>query len=188
MEQEGKVGDYNDPSLFRRKSSGGGSRSSPTPMDAPSSWSARRAEAPYDQQHPISSPGAPPSGGAPGYQGAPQRNRSYAQVWCERRMEAIRNTVTRGSNEVPELLEMMDDLGVEKIAELDRKVERVRLEILEAKERQRRVDMEIANREMEIWMMREDAKALDMKIRRLRNNVEFIENDWVETDGADSEA
>mmetsp|Transcript_44789 Transcript_44789/g.173805 ORF Transcript_44789/g.173805 Transcript_44789/m.173805 type:complete len:84 (+) Transcript_44789:1054-1305(+) len=83
---------------------------------------------------------------------------------------------------------MMDDLGVEKIAELDRKVERVRLEILEAKERQRRVDMEIANREMEIWMMREDAKALDMKIRRLRNNVEFIENDWVETDGADSEA
>mmetsp|Transcript_44789 Transcript_44789/g.173803 ORF Transcript_44789/g.173803 Transcript_44789/m.173803 type:complete len:152 (+) Transcript_44789:453-908(+) len=106
MEQEGKVGDYNDPSLFRRKSSGGGSRSSPTPMDAPSSWSARRAEAPYDQQHPISSPGAPPSGGAPGYQGAPQRNRSYAQVWCERRMEAIRNTVTRGSNEVPELLEV----------------------------------------------------------------------------------
>ncbi|KAJ8906847.1 hypothetical protein NDN08_003331 [Rhodosorus marinus] len=187
MEQEGKVGDYNDPSLFRKRSSGGGSRSSPTSMDAGSSWSTRRAEAPYDQQHPISSPGVS-SGGAPGYQGAPQRNRSYAHVWCERRMEAIRKTVTRGSNEVPELLEMMDDLEVEKVADLDRKVERVRLEILEAKERQRRVDMEIANREMEIWMMREDAKALDMKIRRLRNNVEFIENDWVETDGADSES
>jgi len=103
-------------------------------------------------------------------------------------MEAIRNTVIRGSNEVPELLEMIDDLKVEKIADLDRKVERVRMEILAAKERQRRVDMEIANREMEIWMMREDAKALDMKIRRLRNNIEFIENDWVETGGADSEA
>jgi len=58
---------------------------------------------------PPPTPGTPrgghPATSAYGTPGAGNSYRAYDpnQVWCERRMEAIRNTIYRGTNDVPEL-------------------------------------------------------------------------------------
>mmetsp|Transcript_10824 Transcript_10824/g.33191 ORF Transcript_10824/g.33191 Transcript_10824/m.33191 type:complete len:84 (+) Transcript_10824:266-517(+) len=72
----------------------------------------------------------------------------------------------------------MSDFRVNELDDIDRQVNKVRMEMIASQDAKRQVEIEIANREMDLTMRKHDINALDAKIQRLRDNVAFVESGW----------
>jgi len=105
-------------------------------------------------------------------------------LYCKSRMEAMERTVETGSGDAPELKKVMTLLRTEKIDSLYDEIRSHTQEKFAAMDRERKAALEVANVELDLARKKFECDAINAKIKRLQDNIAFIENDWTDVEPA----